>query len=367
MGATSCTCCSILQPQEAGGLFESPKKNENLISIDYFFNYIPEEILNEMNKEKKFISQNKYELRTERIMIDKNSSSELDDNIKEMLYHGEFNELGQKDGVGKMIIIKETEKIFYHGNWREDNLIKGTIYYEDGSKYSGEIKNNKRNGKGDFTIQKEKEKEKYSGEWKNDQADGEGTLIFSDGTTYKGHFKENKFNGEGEMTWNNGISYKGTFLNNCFHGKGILKGNNGHIYDGDFQNGKFHGKGIFTWKNRNEIELYEGNYSCGLKDGKGKLKFNNGHSYDGLWKSGEPDGEGIYESNYRKYFGNWRAGIFMQLIDVEEKGKTQEEGLNLTFNVPIEDIYITDHVSISINTTTSIKSSCINPFVTYIQ
>ena len=106
MGATSCTCCSILQPQEAGGLFESPKKNENLISIDYFFNYIPEEILNEMNKEKKFISQNKYELRTERIMIDKNSSSELDDNIKEMLYNGEFNELWQKDGVCKMIIIK---------------------------------------------------------------------------------------------------------------------------------------------------------------------------------------------------------------------------------------------------------------------
>lgn len=363
MGSTGCFCCSSNQPQEGGGIFESQKRNENTISMDYFFNYIPPEILNEMNKQIILNSQNKYELRTERIPIDQDSCSELNDNIKEMLYHGEFNELGQKEGVGKMIIIKENEKIFYHGKWRKDNLIKGTIYYEDGSKYSGDIKKNKRNGKGDFTT----EKEKYSGEWKDDKKDGEGTLNFSDGTTYKGHFKGNKFNGEGFMTWKNGISYKGEFMNNYFHGKGFLRGNNGNIYDGYFQNGKYHGKGIFKWINRNGIEFYEGNYSYGQKDGKGKFKFINGHTFDGLWKCGEPDGEGVYESNYRKYFGNWRAGIFLQLIDVKEKEKVQEEGLNLTFNIPVEDIYVSDHISTSINTTTSIKSSYINPYVTYMQ
>ena len=57
----------------------------------------------------------------------------------------------------------------------------------------------------------------------------------------------------------------------------------------------------------------------------------------------------------------------MQLIEVEEKDQVQEENLNLTFKVPVEDIFVTDHISTSINTSTSIKSSNVNPFVTYLK
>ena len=361
MGITSCFICSKPE-KESFQIIESQIKNENSISMDYFFNLIPKEIIKEMENEKKFNSNNNFDIRTERIIIDENSSLDLKDNIKEILYHGEFNKYGKKEGLGKMIIIKEKENIFYHGIWEKDNLIEGKIYYKDGSTYDGNIQNNKREGIGIFKS----DTEEYNGEWKNDQKEGNGHLYFSDETKYEGYFIENKFNGEGTMTWNDGSCYKGEFLNNCFHGLGYLKGNNGHIYEGNFQNGKFHGKGVFKWINGYETESYDGNYSSGQKDGIGKFQFSNGHIFDGNWKSGQPDGEGIYESYFRKYYGNWRSGIFMQLIEVEEK-ECKEENLNLNFKVPVEDIYVPGHISFSINTSTSVKSSYINPHVTYMN
>ena len=366
MGITSnCCCAKDNNEQKNTNVFESAAKNENAISIDYFLNLIPKNIINEMDKEEFHKSKNNDDMKTERIFSDDNSSSDLNDNIKEILYHGECNKNGKKEGVGKMIIITEKEKIFFHGIWENDNINYGTIYYEDGSKYKGEIKDNKRNGKGEYNSITENYN--YNGDWKNDKKEGEGTLNFTDGTEYTGYFKNNQFNGEGKMIWKNGFSYQGNFLNNCLHGKGYLRGNNEHIYEGDFKNGKFHGNGTFKWINRTGTEFYKGNYTCGQKDGKGEFHFSNGHVYNGSWKSGEPDGEGIYETNNRKYIGNWRSGIFMQLIEVEEKEKMQEENLNLTFKVPIEDIYISDHLSTSVNTASSIKSSDISPYVTYLQ
>lgn len=358
----SCIFCSNTE-KETFQLIDSQTKSENSISIDYFFNLIPKKIIKEMKNEKDFQSNNKNDIKTERIIIDENSPLNLKDNIKEILYHGEYNKLGKKEGLGKMIIIKENENIIYHGIWENDNLTKGKIYYKNGSKYYGNIQNNKRDGIGIFKSQTEE----YNGEWKNDQKEGKGIINFSDETKYKGYFKENKFNGKGTLSCKDGFLYEGEFLNNYFHGLGYLRGNNGHIYEGNFQNGKFHGKGVFKWINGYETETYEGNYSTGQKDGKGKLHFSNGHIFDGNWRNGQPDGEGIYESYYRKYYGNWHSGIFMQLLEVEEKEKVQEENLNLTFKIPTEDIYIPGHISISINTSSSVKSSYINPHVTYMN
>lgn len=359
-----CSWCSNIK-LDNNEIFEFPKRDENEIAMDYFFNLIPTEINNEMKKEKFQNFNNNPILKTIRIINNDNSFEDYNDAIKEILYHGDFNESGIKEGIGKLIIIKENDiKIFYHGIWENDNLIKGKIYYEDGSTYFGDIKNYKRDGNGIFKS----DTEEYEGEWKNDQKNGEGTLTFSDKTRYKGHFKDNKFDGKGTMNWKDGFSYEGYFMNNSLHGKGYLRGNNNHIYDGYFQNGKYHGEGTFKWINRESAtEYYKGNYSSGQKDGMGEFHFANGHIYSGLWKSGEPDGEGIYETQNRKYHGNWRSGIFMQLIEVEEKEQVHEENLNLTFKVPVEDILVIDHISTSINTSTSIKSSNVNPHVTYLK
>ena len=364
MGTTANICCCGKQKIEPSVKFDETTIN---IKPDDFFKLIPQNIIKEMNENKIENNNNNAEIRTERIASEGNSNTEIEekDKVKDILYHGEFNKSGKKNGIGKMIIIKDRETIFYQGKWENDNLNKGRIYYEDGSFYVGEIKNYKRHGKGKFKS----DLENYDGDWKDDQKDGDGTLIFSDGTKYIGQFKNNNFDGKGKMEWKDGFFYEGYFLNNFLHGEGYLRGNNEHIYKGQFQNGKFHGEGIFKWINRNEsTEYYKGNYSNGQKDGKGEFHFKNGHIYSGLWKSGEPDGEGMYETKNRKYYGNWRSGNFMQLIEVEDKDKPQEENLNLTFKVPVEDIYVSDHISTSLNTACPInKSSNVSFSITYLK
>ena len=348
MGISANLCCCRNNNKDSNLDFKQPIINNNSISMDYFFGFIPEKIIKQMNNVNFQSYNNKGEIRTEKVMFDENLNNDLENNIKEILYHGEFNENGKKDGKGKMIIIKDKEKLFFYGIWENDNLIKGNIYYGDDSYYSGDIKNYLRHGKGKyFSIN-----EKYDGNWKDDKKNGYGSLIFSDETKYEGNFKNDQFYGDGNIKWKNGCLYEGGFLNNSFNGNGFLKGDNGHTYKGCFKNGKYHGKGIFKWKDLETTEYYDGNYSNGKRDGNGEYHLGNGHFFKGSWKSGVPDGEGFYETNNRKYIGNWRAGIFLQLIEVEEK-EAQEENLNLTFPTKEEDINIIIHISTILNTDSS--------------
>ena len=361
MGVTANICCCRNDNNLGVMQLNIPIMNENSVSMDYFFNLIPENINKRMENEN-FQSQNKGEIKTERVEIDKNLNLDLENSIREILYHGEFSENGKKDGKGKMIIIKEKEKLFFYGLWENDDLKKGNIYYEDGAYYSGEIKNYLRHGKGKYIS----DNETYDGYWKENQKNGYGLLIFSDETKYDGNFKNNQFYGNGKIVWKNGCLYEGEFSNNLFHGKGFLRGNNKHTYKGDFKNGKYHGKGIFKWIDLDTTEYYDGNYSNGKRDGKGEYHLSNGHIFNGSWKSGEPDGEGIYETENRKYIGNWRAGIFLQIIEVEEK-EAQEENFNLTFPTKEEDISIPTHISTSLNTDSSINFYNAPYYITYLK
>ena len=363
MGISCKKCCSCKSSLNEMNYSNPPKINKNTLSMDDFFKLIPEEIYNKMNENKFTVHENQAYIKTEKILVDNNSNSENEDNKKEIFYHGEYNEHDLKEGLGKMIIQNNKEKIFYHGIWHNDDLNEGFIYYEDGSEYKGGIKNYMRNGKGKYITNNES----YDGDWKEDQKDGDGALTFKDGTKYIGKFKNNKFNGKGKMQWKDGYYYDGNFTNNFFHGKGYLRMNNGHIYNGNFQNGVFHGEGEFKWINGMSIEFYKGNYSYGKKDGKGEFHFENGNIYRGEWKSGNPDGEGIFETNNRKYFGNWRAGMFMQLIEVEDKEEAKEENLNLTFKVPNEDFFVLDHICTSVNTAMSARSSKAEISIEYIK
>ena len=81
-------------------------------------------------------------------------------------------------------------------------------------------------------------------------------------------------------------------------------------------------------------------------------------NYTGEWKSGSPDGIGIYETQNRIYEGNWRGGMFMQLMDAANKSDdAKEENVNLNFMIPQEDIFINDHLSTSSNSNNS--KSCL--------
>ena len=331
---TSCRCPYSSQARSHSIETVIDKEDENTISLENFFKLIPKEILEKMQAEYMLFynDQNKFELKTVKITEDKNIK-----NNEKIFYHGDFNQNGEREGVGKMVVINQNdEKTYYHGIWQKDELKKGVIYYPNNTEYKGEIKNLLKNGKGVYTS----EAEIYNGEYKDDLKDGEGLLTFNDGIEYKGHFKKDKFNGKGEMKWPNGTHYLGDFCNNTFHGEGRLKGSNGHTYNGSFSRGLYNGEGEFIWTKGLNMIRYKGNYSSGKKDGFGELYFGRGDVYKGGWQTGTPHGEGIYETKNRKYYGNWRSGVFMQLIKVENKEGCEEENINLNFITPIEDIEI---------------------------
>lgn len=339
-----CPFSPKIDEQKGVLILETELTDENSMPLEDFFNLIPKPILEQMQSEN--ISIEKHNNNIEIKTLNLNNDENIYQSNEKSFYHGEVNEKGEKDGVGKMVIINsKNERIYYHGIWQKNELIKGFIYYSNISKYKGEIKNFLRNGKGEYIS----ETETYIGDWKEDQKDGEGVIKYTDGIEYKGQFKKDKFNGRGEMTWPDGTYYSGDFCHNVFHGKGYLKGNNTHTYNGYFSRGLFNGEGEFIWTKGVNMNRYKGNYSSGKKDGMGELYFNNGNVYRGGWESGIPQGEGIYETKNRKYYGNWRSGIFLQLIKVEDKEGCEEENINLNFQTPLEDIEIKGNFKLSNN------------------
>ena len=322
---------------------ESQATNINEITIEKFINLIPKKILNKMNSEKKDLKDYKNNAEVKTVKIPDNLIKN-DNSQKEIYYHGEFNEKGEKNGIGKMIIINENnEKIFYCGIWENDILNKGKIFYMNDEEYTGQISNYLRDGQGEYNS----ENETYKGSWKNDQKDGIGLVKYKDGYEYNGKFKNNKFNGKGKLTWKDGSYYDGEFKDNFFNGMGYLEGSNKHIYSGYFKNGKFNGKGEFKWIDKLNEEKYKGSYSNGKKDGEGMFYFKNGDIFKGNWEYGKPHGEGVYETKNRKYYGNWRQGMFMQITEVEDKEGAEEEHFNLNFKTPDEDINFIEYISSS--------------------
>ena len=84
--------------------------------------------------------------------------------------------------------------------------------------------------------------------------------------------------------------------------------------------------------------------------------FKNGDIFKGNWEYGKPHGEGVYETKNRKYYGNWRQGMFMQITEVEDKEGAEEEHFNLNFKTPDEDINFIEYISSS-SISKSIKST----------
>lgn len=93
------------------------------------------------------------------------------------------------------------------------------IQFNEG-KYEGNIKNNKRYGKGKLIYNN---RSIYEGNWKDDKKDGYGKMTFRSGDIYEGNWKNNKLHGKGKRTlmsgkifyefWNQGeiIKYKAIF------------------------------------------------------------------------------------------------------------------------------------------------------------
>ncbi len=120
----------------------------------------------------------------------------------------------------------------------------GEYSYDDGVKYAGEWKGNKRNGQGTVMWP---DGEKYVGEWKDDKRNGQGTYTYANGDKYVGEHKDDKANGQGTLTYANGAKYIGEHKDDKLNGQGTIVWPDGDKYVGEWKDDKRNGQGTYTY------------------------------------------------------------------------------------------------------------------------
>ena len=161
--------------------------------------------------------------------------------------------------------------------------------------YKGDLKDDKRDGKGKMTYLNG---DVYEGDWKDDKLDGTGKMIYANDDKYEGNWKEDKRDGQGKMTYEIYESklvapdiqgqkqqvdtYKvldGKWEDDTFiEGTSILT--DGSIYKGEF--GKLVDI-VDTSKDTDKVS------QAIFFNGKGIMNYENGDVYEGDWKNGNPD------------------------------------------------------------------------------
>ena len=146
----------------------------------------------------------------------------------------------------------------------------------------------------------------YYGFWNplTNERDGNGVMVWVDGSRYDGMWKDGKANGYGRLLHTDGDVYEGDWKNDKANGKGKYIHDDGAVYDGDWEDDKQCGIGVETWPDGSK---YEGQYMDGQKKGMGKFLWSDGSYYQGTFLDNNIDGKGIYNwADGRIYDGEWK-------------------------------------------------------------
>jgi hypothetical protein len=241
-------------------------------------------------------------------------------NYKKGKYHGTwvyYHENGKLEGIGRFWNgSREGVWVWYHRDgrlkwkytYKGDELVSqsvalppcptsgyqdncsGTITFDDGSEFVGEIKDGKPHGQGTRTY-------------------GEGSYMYANGDKYVGEWKDGKEHGPGILTigedlWA-GDKYVGDFKEGFHHGHGIYTHSDGRRYVGDWKGGNSNGKGSYIYANGDK---YIGEWKDGKMHGQGILKYADGNRYVGKLKDNDP-WTGILYSKDGSIFSQYQDGV----------------------------------------------------------
>ena len=262
-----------------------------------------EEIIRDKNKNEKnkinnennditnsFNSNNKNEDNSGKKEINNNVNNKIQNKITNIIRVNKIPNLKSNNNANPKISNSTISKS------KTYNLI--TKSYPNGT-YKGYILNDKREKSGIMIFNNGA---KYEGQWKNDKKHGKGVFTSSHyfdcknnvGMKYEGEFKEDKFEGFGITLYTNGDKYEGEWKNNKQYGKGIVTYFNGEKYEGDWREGMFDGIGTFFLKNG---ERFEGRFKDNKYNGYGKYFYINGDWLEGIFKNDHPFGNCVLHKN----------------------------------------------------------------------
>ena len=139
-----------------------------------------------------------------------------------------------------------------------------------------------------------------------------GTIKYNNGEYYEGDVFKTRPHGTGKYIYENGTIYEGEILHGFSFGKGTTKFPNGDVYTGYFKNNLFDGKGTYLYA---DGEKHVGNYIGGERVGKGTYFYADGATLKGDFVNGQATGFGTlirgpdsnlagerYEGEFLNYF-----------------------------------------------------------------
>jgi len=136
--------------------------------------------------------------------------------------------------------------------------------------------------------------------------DGYGILHLGDGTKINGLIKNWEFPGDYKVTKPNGDYYEGQIVDFGFGGIGKLLTSNGEHYEGTFKDNKLHGEGLKIWPNGDK---YIGNFKNGYMHGFGTKTLITGEVRSGNFTLEQLNGKGTQDlGNGNKYIGEFKNG-----------------------------------------------------------
>ena len=150
-----------------------------------------------------------------------------------IIYEGSFR-YGKYDGFGKLSFDRNPDDGINHinleiGEFKNDHLVKGTMYYENGASIEGNFENDIPVGEAKFTYSSGNyvyapiiiEKTKIGRDNRPKLWGKKITIYFKDGSIrFQGWCDKNNQFDFGDLYYENGDHYNGSFKNNNFHGWG---------------------------------------------------------------------------------------------------------------------------------------------------
>lgn len=204
------------------------------------------------------------------------------------------------DGEGTLYF---NDGVIYEGEVNKGIIFgKGKYYWPDGSNYEGEIVDALRQGYGIF---KNKVKGiEYKGNWKKGLRDGKGEIGYKSGAVYKGEFKNGKRHGFGVIYYPSGNIYQGQFKNGQKWGYGeMFWEDTKEVFRGFWENNKQNGYGEHLWlekanKHKSLRNRYEGMFLNGMRHGIGCFFYSDGTRYEGEWVENRKEGFAFFTDSY---------------------------------------------------------------------
>ena len=246
---------------------------------------------------------------------------------KYVIYTGEMAD-GKREGRGLCLYNNGT---LYQGFWKKGKEHGyGTIMTADRCRviFEGNFERGKMSGFGTYYYASTGESEivsHYTGEFRENQRNGMGRYVWSDGSEFNGNWNCDQMT-HGTFSWPDGSTYMGGFKDSKRSGPGILRASDGFVYDGMWDNNAMEGRGLAIYPSG---QRYEGLFSKGRREGRGTIFFTNGAVYEGRFRDDAVDGQGTMKMT--------KTAIVPRDSTFSDDGneKEDEETDNQDFMIPI--------------------------------